>query len=383
MDPWRLIVEDQVSPAYGLAVDEVMARRVGEGTSPTTLRLYTYAPCALVGRFQTLENELHLAACEATGIPVNRRPTGGGAIVMGPDQLGVAWTVRGSDADRAQAARQLMVRFSEGIVAGLGTLGVDARFRGKNDLEVGGRKIAGLGVYRDNSGGLLYHCSLLVGLDVRWMLSLLNTPFEKITDKTVSTVSQRVTTVRRITGRDVTIDEARDALAAGFASAFAVDLVAGEPSDDERSDALELAASKYRCDTWVRRQIAVPDAFATEKRKTPAGLLEIRATLAGPTFKAVYVGGDFFASEGALADLEGRLRWHTTRPEAVAETVAAVFQRWGTGLDGLPEAVVVEAILAAAKTSGGEYGCFVNPGGDVNPASSRPATARNGSTDVA
>ena len=56
-----------------------------------TLRLYTYAShAALVGRYQTLDAEVDLEACAATGTAVSRRPTGGGAIVMGRDQLGVA-----------------------------------------------------------------------------------------------------------------------------------------------------------------------------------------------------------------------------------------------------------------------------------------------------
>ena len=48
-------------------------------------------------------------------------------------------------------------------------MGIAASFRGKNDLEVAGRKIAGLGIHRDASGGLLFHASLLLDLDVALM----------------------------------------------------------------------------------------------------------------------------------------------------------------------------------------------------------------------
>ena len=362
---WRLVIEDAVTPTYGLAADEVCARRVGADSSPPTLRLYTYRPCALVGRFQTLDNELRLAHCEAEGIPVNRRPTGGGAIVMGPDQLGVAWTTRGADRDGYRHARALMVRFSEGLVDGLAMLGVDARFRGKNDLEVDGRKLAGLGVYRDGSGGVLYHASVLVGLDVRWMLRLLDTPFEKITDKTVETVAGRVTTVRRLVGREVSVDEVRQALARGFESAFDVTLAPSGYNGDELSEIAAVEQSKYTDPGWVRREVALPDTFGTHKVKTPTGLLEVRATLAGQTLKAVYIAGDFFAAEGALADLEGALRWHPADAAAIAATLDDVCARWGAGLTAIPRQTVLEAILTAGSVSGadGQYGCFVNPEG--------------------
>ena len=93
MKAWRLLREDGVSAGHGLAVDETLASRVVQG-APPTLRLYTYRPhSALIGRFQDAANEVHLAYCAAHGLEVNRRPTGGGAILMGPDQLGVALTV--------------------------------------------------------------------------------------------------------------------------------------------------------------------------------------------------------------------------------------------------------------------------------------------------
>ena len=80
---WRLLIDDEVTASFGLSADETLARRVGRGASPPTLRLYSYrSHCALVGRFQHLEQELHLDFCGQHGIAVNRRPTGGGAIIM-------------------------------------------------------------------------------------------------------------------------------------------------------------------------------------------------------------------------------------------------------------------------------------------------------------
>ncbi|HUJ76759.1 MAG TPA: lipoate--protein ligase family protein, partial [bacterium] len=197
LTPWRLVVEDAVDDAYGLAADDALTGRVGRGLSGPLLRLYTYRPCALVGRFQTLENEVRLDRCALRGMAVNRRPTGGGAIVMGPDQLGVALMLPGGGSDVYAQARELMVRFSGGICRALADLGVEATFRGKNDIEVGGKKIAGLGIYRHPEGGLLFHASLLVGLDVPLMLDVLCSPFEKITDKEIATVAARTSTVRR------------------------------------------------------------------------------------------------------------------------------------------------------------------------------------------
>ncbi|MBK6622609.1 MAG: lipoate--protein ligase family protein [Saprospirales bacterium] len=61
-----------------------------EGSDGATLRLYTYRDhCALVGRFQNIHAELDLEACMNSGIDFGRRLTGGGAIIMGNEQLGI------------------------------------------------------------------------------------------------------------------------------------------------------------------------------------------------------------------------------------------------------------------------------------------------------
>ena len=368
---WRLITEDGVTDTFGLAGDEALAGCVGQGRCEPTLRLYTYLPCALVGRFQTVANEVHIGQCRAAGVPINRRPTGGGAIVMGADQLGVALTLPGTAKDAYSRARDMMVRFSAGLVAALHGMGIDAEFRGKNDVEVAGRKIAGLGIFRHSSGGLLFHASLLVDLDVAHMLKVLNTPFEKITGKEIATVAARASTVRKELGRAISLDEVRDRVAEGYGQAFQVTLEPGAFTERERDAIAILERKKYATEAWVHQHIDLPDAFGSARKKTPAGLLDIRVTLAGRMVKAVFIGGDFFAAEGAVAELERVLRWHSARPGAIEGTLRGVFDRRGRELEGIPAAELVEtvqmAVLRASQTGAREqmnlYGCFVDPRG--------------------
>ncbi len=370
MNEWRLITDDGVSASFGLAADECLAHRVGTGASQPTLRLYTYhSHCALVGRFQNIDNEINRAYCEANGIPLNRRPTGGGAIIMGQDQLGIALCIPVREEDSYRRAREMMVHFSAGIISGLEPLGIQAAFWGKNDIEIHHRKVAGLGVYRAPEGGLLFHASLLVDLDIALMLHVLKTPFEKITDKAIATVADRVTTIRRDTGSPVALDDIRASIAAGYRRAFGVSLAPGDllPDELEAIDALEN--SKYLTPAWVHQTTAIPDTFGEALVKTPAGLLDVRATLAGNTIKAILIGGDFFATEGAVADLEARLRWHPASPQRVRETLAAGYAERANQLNNLPLEALQEAIRLAVRDAqkaesaarANPYGCFVNP----------------------
>lgn len=369
---WRLITDDDVTASFGLAVDDVLAQHVGLGQSQPTLRLYTYRSyCALVGRFQNVENEVRVEYCRANGITINRRPTGGGAIIMGADQLGVALTVPGRKEDDYSHARELMGKFSEGLVHGLNQLGVDASFRRKNDIEVNSKKLVGLGVHRAPSGGLLFHASLLVDLDIALMLQVLNTPFEKISDKAIDTVAGRITTVRRELENRITLDEVRRVIADGFVSASDVILLPSDFTVEERQQIAKLENEKYLSDDWVYQTTSVPDTNGSAKVKTDAGLIDVGVTMAGATIKAAFIGGDFFAAENAVADLEASLRWHSGNANKVATTIEKIFQGRKSEFNGIQSDAMIEAVtkavsrarLAESQMRADPYGCYVNPGG--------------------
>ncbi len=217
---WRLLDGDGVAAADGLALDEALMTRYGRGRPdcPPTLRLYSYrSHCALVGRYQDLAAEVDLDTCGRTGTDVSRRLTGGGAIVMGRGQLGVAYV------DRAPAGRRpraIIEDLSAALAAGLAQLGVTTVFHGKNDLETGGRKIAGLGLYLDPAGAMLFHASVLADLDVELMLAVLRVPAAKLEGKAIAAVTERVTTVSAETGRRHDATTVRPSIAAGFAATF-------------------------------------------------------------------------------------------------------------------------------------------------------------------
>jgi lipoate-protein ligase A len=366
---WRYLQDDGVTAGFGLAADEAITRRQGRGQSPPTLRLYTYrSHCALVGRFQRVASEVHLDYCRANGIAVNRRPTGGGAILMGEDQLGVAVMVPERAAARSyERTRELFQRFSAGIVEALGLLGVAAEYRRKNDVEVRGRKVAGLGIYFDPAGGLLFHASLLVDLDISLMLQVLRTPFEKISDKEIATVAERVTTLRRETGRPLSVGEVRDLVRQAYCRSLGISFEAGEFSREELAEIEALERERYATPEWLAREPATPDAMGSATLKTEGGLLSAHLTLAGEVIKAVYLTGDFFCDEQVIAGLERALRWHSSASEQVAQTLEALREREGLFVPGVPTEAVIKVMALAVEAARRQEeqvvakGCFVNP----------------------
>lgn len=352
---WRLLVDDGAGAASGLATDDALMR--GAAERGTTLRLYTYrSHCALVGRFQDAEAELDLDGCARTGTEVGRRPTGGGAIVMGEDQLGVALAAPADRGAPSSHPRALLGRYAAGVRSGLALLGVEADLRGKNDLAAGGRKIAGLGIAQV-PGATLFHCSLLVDLDVAFMLRVLRVPARALGDGAADAVRERITTVRRETGAPIPLADVRAAVAEGFARAFGAALVPGELEPAERSAARALEAERYSSREWIFPPRLREERHGEAVIETPRGTLHAAVTLSGDVIASVLLSGDVIGYEQAVADLESSLRWTRPGRAALRERAAAVARAAGVRAEDVADAVwraCVEA-RASGRTGGACY----------------------------
>ncbi len=366
---WRLICDDGVSASFGLAADEWLAGQVGRGLSAPALRLYTYrSHCALVGRHQNVETEIQRDYCDAHGIELSRRPTGGGAIIMGADQLGIALTLpldTGRGAPRR--IREWFAQFSQGIIAGLDALGVHAEFGGKNDIEVQRKKLAGLGIYHDRAGGVLFHASVLVDLDIALMLRVLKTPFEKISDKALATVAQRVSTVRRESGRALSVDAVRASIADGYRRQVGVSLMPDDFTSVELDGIGRLEWDKYRRREWLEQKSPAIDSAGSARVKTAGGLVSAQLMLAGDVIKAVYLSGDFFAEAESVSSLEHALRWRSADAQTIDSVIGDFYRREPHAFEQIGPSDFARLIGHAAddarrKALAAEpYGCFVNP----------------------
>jgi hypothetical protein len=150
-----------------------------------------------------------------------------------------------------------------------------------------------------------------------------------------------------------------------------MDIQEGDFTKSELEEIHQLEKDKYRDSKWIFQTTDVLDATGQDIVKTRGGLLDVRIVLAGKMIKSAYIGGDFFTSEHAIADLEQSLRWHSSNENSVSETLSKIYNRWSEDLTNLPVDSLIKAINSAIqkaagtarKASADPYGCFVTPGG--------------------
>jgi lipoate-protein ligase A len=165
------------SPAENLALDEALldAAEAGELTGDV-LRLWEPpAPLVVVGRSSRVAEEVDLAACQADGVSVLRRATGGAAVVGGPGCLMYSALLSYAGHEHLRLIDQAH-RHVPGIVqAALAPLVPGVEHLGTCDLAIGGRKFSGNAV-RCKREHLLYHGTLLYAFDLELIGRLLRTP---------------------------------------------------------------------------------------------------------------------------------------------------------------------------------------------------------------
>lgn len=358
---WRLLDTGPRPAADNMALDEAILEACSRGLAPNTLRFLQFRPwCTLVGYHQAVEQEVRLDFCEAHGIEVNRRITGGGALFWDESQLG--WEIY-APVDHPALPRRLEDLYAalcEGTVRGLARLGVEAAFRPQNDIEVEGRKISGTGGTEMN-GAFLFQGTLLVNFDVDTMLRALRIPTEKLKDKEVESVKDRVTCLAWELNHVPSLEDIKAALAAGFAETLGIGLAPG-PLMEVEEELLAAKLSRFRSDDWtygLRRTLGDRQELRA-LYKAPGGLIRASLVVDLPArrIRMALLTGDFFAyPRQAVFDLEARLKGAPADPEAVEDIVDRFFADRDVRMPGVTPGDFVRALHEAlAKLEFGRLG---------------------------
>lgn len=250
VEEWRLLDTIARDAYRNMALDEAIAIARSKDLVPNTIRFFRWKPPAVsVGYFQGMEEEVDIEACKLKGVDYVRRITGGGAVYH--DYEGeLTYSIIANETHRLvpQNILQSYETLCAGLAYGLKLLGVQAEFKPINDIVAGGRKISGNAQTR-RIGVVHQHGTILREVDPALMFSLLKVPSEKIRDKLIKSVEERVTSVNKYLGREVSFEEMKKAFKTGFEKTLDMNLVKGKITGYEKRLAADLR-EKYASKEW-------------------------------------------------------------------------------------------------------------------------------------
>ena len=346
----RVLDTGVLEGCLNIATGQAIIESHQDGLVPDTLRFLRFPPTALVGRHQALGQEIDLQYCSANDIGVVRRITGGGAIFLEPGHLG--WELA---LDRktlgSPSLPELTREICEAAADGISRLGVEARYRPRNDIEVGGRKISGTGGFFYGNT-LFFQGTVLVDMDPRQMVSALRVPRAKLEKRELDSAESRVVTLRELLGAETPgLPEIQQALVAAFSERFGLQAETDGLTAEEQRLASELLEEEIGTSDFIHGidEPAAARGMLRGEHVSPGGTIVSYLRLEGPLqnrFREALITGDFFVTPPRIIyDLESSLRG--VYLDDLDSTVGSFFEQAGVEVLSVSPADFITSIRNA------------------------------------
>jgi lipoate-protein ligase A len=230
---------ESTDPCFNLAVEEYLLKKSKE----EYIILGINNPAVIIGKHQVAHREADTKFINEHDIPVIRRISGGGTVFHDNGNLNfsfISQSIQGKQVD--------FRKYTIPVIVFLASIGVNAKFEGKNDLKVNGLKISGNAehVYHER---VLHHGTLLFNTSLDNLRSSLRRDASRYTTRAVESNPSSVINLKDIIGKVKDIDEFRSELLSFFLN-YQGGNTAATLTPDEISEVKSLAESKYRTWEW-------------------------------------------------------------------------------------------------------------------------------------
>ena len=306
-------------PAFNLAVEEYVFTQLPKDRM--YLMLWQNDNAIIIGKHQNTLAQINETFVRSHNIKVVRRLSGGGAVYH--DMGNLNFTII-ADAENTQALNfQLLC---QPIIKALEQAGVKAEINGRNDMTIGGKKFSGNAQYVKD-GRVMHHGTILFDSDSSMLSGALQVDEAKIRAKGVQSVRSRVTNIRPLLPKDMTLPEFRELLLQSILSD-----TPGEAYTLTDADLAAIAELQQRYDSWDWNYGHSPACTIMKKQRIEGcGTVEAYLTIRHGIIENIVFRGDFFsaADPAELAQLlEG------CRPDDIPQKLADIdTTKYFMGLD--------------------------------------------------
>jgi lipoate-protein ligase A len=234
---------NSTDPFFNLSVDEYFLKN----SNGEYFILSINDKSVIIGKHQSAHRETDTKFITRHNLPVVRRISGGGTVFHDPGNLNFTFILNSNEGKQIDFRKYTLP-----VIGFLSSIGIDAKFEGKNDLKTGGLKISGNAehIYRNR---VLHHGTLLFDSDIELMRGTLRKDTSKYETRAVrsnpSSVTNLVRVINNADNHFDTIHEFKSRMLDWFLNnspgSGVVDL-----SDKEIEDIKSLAETKYRTWEW-------------------------------------------------------------------------------------------------------------------------------------
>lgn len=252
-------------------------------------------PTVICGRNQDIFKEVNMQYCQANGIDVVRRRSGGGCVYADLNNFMFSFIAEGGDVERNYG------RYTSACASMLNSLGIKAEVSGRNDLLVDGAKIAGNAFYRLANRSIV-HGTMLYDYNPERMCNAITPSKSKLESKAVRSVSNRVTSLKE---HDVKLSLEE------FGN-YAINFFSGSDNivldDKELSSIEKLEMRYYDGDFLYGKSRKEQECVNIHSRINGVGEIDSEIFLAdSKIIRSVSLSGDFFSARDVNVSLSKAL----------------------------------------------------------------------------
>ena len=266
MQNWNFINSNARSPAYNMALDELLMSWQKERDFLPTLRFYFWdVPTLTIGHFQNAKKDINFEKVKEHGVEFVRRQTGGKAVLH-DNELTYSVTLPENYPNMPKDVVSAYRVLTQGLIEGYREIGLYPKFSIPSDekqektavcfdtpsmyeVVIDNKKIAGSAQVRKNDM-ILQHGSVPLSINIDMLYDMFLFKSDRLKERLKSDFVKKASGIKNFLNKELELQDLIEPFKKGFAKGLNISLTNYTLSEKEEQEVKELAKNKYESDNW-------------------------------------------------------------------------------------------------------------------------------------